>query len=95
MCENAERDLQQLDLIDRWRVVTYWRVLLWKRWWCSLPFPLKLGLVQWILLVAVMLSAPPVGELSPLFLPSMWMGTFAVSVTICMMLPTRRTAQSQ
>ena len=95
MRDDVERELQQLDLIDLWLVVTYWRVLLWKRWLRALPFPLKLAPVQWILLVAVMLSAPPVGELSPLFLPSMWMGTFAVSVTICMMLPTGRTAQSQ
>lgn len=56
--EKVKRDLQQLSKFDRWKVVTYWRLLLVRRKYLNQSLPLRLVPFHAVGMLILLLSFP-------------------------------------
>ena len=87
MRDDVDRELQQLDLIDLWLVVAYWRVLLWKRRAWRLSLPVKTACLTTVFLFGCLVALPPREELPPIIIPILWAGAYCAGLSIALLLP--------
>jgi hypothetical protein len=90
MHEREKNDLLRLEPFDRWLVIAYWRWLLLRQNFGRMPLPGRLAVVDSVVLGSILFSGPDPKALRAMFVPVVWMGSFALSLMICMLLPSRK-----